>query len=72
VPRPPDQATHCTARCRDEQGLGRHRWVIERTFAWINRFRRLTIRDERRLDIHHAFTAIACSMICRNARQKRF
>jgi IS5 family transposase len=24
--------------------LGRYRWVIERTFAWLNRFRRLTIR----------------------------
>jgi transposase len=23
------------------QKLGSHRWVIERTFAWINRFRRL-------------------------------
>jgi len=26
------------------QKLGRHRWVIERSFAWLNRFRRLTIR----------------------------
>lgn len=24
--------------------LGRHRWVVERTFAWLNRFRRLAIR----------------------------
>lgn len=35
------------------QRLGRHRWVIERSFAWLNRFRRLTIRYERRLDMHH-------------------
>jgi transposase len=49
------------------QKLGRHRWVVERTFAWINRFRRLTIRYERRIDIHRAFTTIACSLICLNA-----
>ena len=54
------------------QKLGRHRWVIERTFAWINRFRRLVTRYERRSDIHHAFTALACSLICFNKLQSRF
>ena len=54
------------------QKLGQHRWVIERTFAWLNRFRRLTIRYERRLDIHHALTAIACSLICFRALQGWF
>jgi transposase len=34
------------------QHLGRHRWLIERTLAWRNRYRRLTIRYERRPDIH--------------------
>ena len=24
--------------------LGRHRWVVERTLAWLNRYRRLTVR----------------------------
>ena len=54
------------------QKLGRHRWVIERTFAWINRFRRLVTRYERRSDIHYAFTALACSLICFNKLQDRF
>jgi IS5 family transposase len=54
------------------QKLGRHRWVIERSFAWLNRFRRLTIRYERRFDIHHAFMSIACSLICFRALQERF
>ena len=54
------------------QRLGRHRWVIERTLAWTGRFRRLAIRYERRVDIHHAFTALACSLICLNALQGRF
>lgn len=30
--------------------LGRHRWVVERTHAWFNRFRRLPIRYERRAE----------------------
>jgi IS5 family transposase len=44
--------------------LGRHRWVVERTQAWINRFRRLTIRYERRADIHQAFLTLGCTVIC--------
>jgi transposase len=44
--------------------LGRHRWVVERTLAWLNRFRRLTVRYERRADIHHAFLTLGCALIC--------
>ena len=39
------------ARGRSSERLGRHRWVVERTLAWLARFRRLTIRYERRADI---------------------
>ncbi len=46
--------------------LGRHRWVVERTLAWLNRFRRLTIRDERRADLHQAFLSLGCALICWN------
>jgi hypothetical protein len=35
---------------------------IERSFAWFNKFRRLIIRYERRLDMHYAFTSLACSI----------
>ena len=52
--------------------LGRHRWVIERTFAWLNRLRRLAMRYERRADIHHAFAVLGCSLICLNALHRRF
>jgi IS5 family transposase len=45
------------------QRLGRHRWVVERTFAWLNRFRRLRVRYERRDDMHLAFTKLACAII---------
>jgi len=46
--------------------LGRHRWVAERTLAWLNRYRRLRIRYERRADMHLAFLHIGCALICWN------
>ncbi|RYY07616.1 MAG: IS5 family transposase [Alphaproteobacteria bacterium] len=46
--------------------LSRHRWVVERTHAWFNRFRRLPIRYERRADIYEAFTSLAASLITLN------
>lgn len=46
--------------------LGRHRWVVERTHAWFNRFRRLPVRYERRADIYEAFTSLAASLITLN------
>jgi len=46
--------------------------VIERSFAWFNKFRRLTIRYERRPDMHHAFTSIACLIICLRALAGQF
>ncbi len=52
--------------------LGRHRWVVERTLAWLDRFRRLTIRYERRADIHQAFLLLACSLICLRRIEGRF
>lgn len=52
--------------------LGRHRWVVERTLAWLNRYRRLTIRYERRADIHQAFLTLGCALICFNTLQNGF
>jgi transposase len=52
--------------------LGRHRWVVERTLAWLSRFRRLTVRYERRADLHHAFLTLGCSLICFATLQKGF
>ena len=46
--------------------LGRHRWVVERTLAWLARYRRLSVRYERRDDIHEAFLHLGCSLICLN------
>jgi transposase len=44
--------------------LGRYRWVVERTGAWLNQYRRLRIRYERRADIHGAFLHLGCTLIC--------
>jgi hypothetical protein len=35
--------------------LGKHRWIVERTIAWLARYRRLTIRDERLVGVHRGF-----------------
>ena len=48
------------------QRLGRHRWVVERTHAWLARLRRLTVRYERRDDIHLAFVTLGCALVCMN------
>ncbi len=45
-------------------GLGKQRWVVERTFSWLHNFPRLRTRYERRADIHQAMISIACSVIC--------
>ncbi|AGZ40725.1 transposase [Actinoplanes friuliensis DSM 7358] len=45
-------------------GLGKHRWLVERTFSWLHNLRRLRTRYERRADIHQAMISIACSVIC--------
>ena len=45
-------------------GLGRTRWVVERTISWLHQFRRLRIRFEKRHEIHEAFLAIGCALIC--------
>ena len=52
--------------------LGRYRWVVERTGAWLNRYRRLKVRYERRDDIHQAFLELGCALICWNFLQQGF
>jgi transposase len=47
--------------------LGRHRWVVERSFAWLHRFRRLLTRYERDPEIHQGFLNLAAILICWSA-----
>ncbi|MGW3314277.1 IS5 family transposase [Streptomyces fungicidicus] len=58
--------THRIARkgIESSQRLGRHRWTIERTMAWLAGCRRLHRRYEHKADHFLAFTSIACTLIC--------
>ena len=47
-------------------GLGRTRWVVERTLAWLHRHRRLAVRYERRVMVHRALLQLGCALICVN------
>jgi transposase len=51
------QTDHCSR-------LGRVRWVVERTFAWLHQLKRLLVRYDRRHEIHEAFLALACCLVC--------
>lgn len=48
----------------EDTGLGRVRWVVERTISWLHQFRRLRVRHERRSDIHQEFLTLGCILIC--------
>ena len=50
--------------------LGRPRWTIERTGAWLDGWRRLRIRDERDSERFYALAMLACSVTCFNALQR--
>lgn len=49
----------------DQQcGLGKMRWIIERTLSWFHQFRRLRIRWERHPQMHQVFLSLAATVIC--------
>jgi transposase len=59
--------------CKGVEGgprLGRHRRTVERTFAWLARYRRLTIRYERLAAVHEALPHLACAPVCWNYLQR--
>jgi transposase len=45
-------------------GLGKTRWVVERTISWLNGLRRLRVRYDRLKVIQHAWNSLAASLIC--------
>jgi putative transposase len=58
-------------RCRGEEArhlkknrhYRAHRWVVERTHSWMNRFRRILVRWEKRTDTYVAMLHLACALI---------
>lgn len=45
-------------------GLGKIRWVVERTIQWLKGLRRIRIRYDRTRVIQNAWNALAASVIC--------
>lgn len=46
-----------------EAGKRARRWVVERTHSWMNRFRRILIRWEKKSQNYLAFLHFACALI---------
>jgi IS5 family transposase len=44
--------------------LGAHRWVVERTHAWLAAFGKLRTRFERSVHTHMALLSLGCCVIC--------
>jgi putative transposase len=44
-------------------GVRARRWVVERAHSWLNRFRRLLIRWDKKADNYLAFLHFACALI---------
>ena len=46
-----------------EAGFRARRWVVERAHSWMNRFRRILIRWEKKPENYIAFLHFACALI---------
>jgi transposase len=46
-----------------EAGKRARRWVVERSHSWLNRFRRLLIRWEKKSENYLAFLHFACALV---------
>jgi hypothetical protein len=44
--------------------LGHYRRAGEGAFAWLSRFRRLQVREERQANTHLAVLQLGCTLIC--------
>lgn len=48
---------------KQEAGFKARRWVVERAHSWMNRFRRLLIRWDKKPENYLAFLHFACGLI---------
>jgi len=67
-PPAPDQTQRAGVRgrkrvTRTSDPKARHRWVVERTNAWLRRYKRLTIRTEPNSQVYTAYLTIALILI---------
>ena len=47
----------------EEAGKRARRWVVERSHSWMNRFRRLLVRWDKKAENYLAFLHCACALI---------
>lgn len=61
----PATSNHPNATHQDGRPMRRYkrRWKVERTFAWLQNFRRITVRWERLDYMYDAFLHLACAFI---------
>ena len=48
---------------KQEAGKRAHRWVVERSHSWLNRFRRLLVRWDKNPKNYLGFLHFACALI---------
>jgi transposase len=64
---------HIRARGEEAQLIKRHarfkarRWVVERTHSWMNRFRRILIRWEKKAENYLGLLHLVCGLIAYRA-----
>ncbi len=64
-----DYILHLKQRGQDDQAIDgakkypARRWVVERTHSWMNRFRRLLVRWEKKVENYKAMLHVACVLI---------
>ena len=51
------------------RGYRARRWVVERTHSWMNRFRRLVIRWEKKVENYLALIHLACACVAFRAAE---
>jgi transposase len=61
----PYRSNNKKKKYQDGRKLRRYkrRWTVERTFAWLQNFRRLVVRWEREITVYQAFFHVACILI---------
>ena len=61
----PHRSNRKKPKTQDGRKLRRYkrRWIVERTISWIGNFRRLLVRNERKIEIYRAFFHLACLVI---------
>jgi transposase len=50
-------------KIKRQAGYKARRWVVERTHSWLNRFRRLLVRWEKKAETYLAMLHFACGIV---------